>query len=265
MSNFIDKTLDEFNRVLKKALLFEEKKDSFLSAINERVKIVSLLVLLITISFLSKIESILLFYILSLLIGYFGKINLKELLKRTWSFIPLFTFIIAIPVIFINPINLSLGFSKQGFLNAIRFVLRVATSISYIQLLIMSTSWIKILSSLRALGVPSLIITIISMTYRYIFVLLKLAEDLYLAKKSKTINIKNLKKEQHFSANSIGIIAIKSHELSKEISQGMLSRGVSENFSFQFKSNITFVDILFLISIIIIMLTLLWITGEVRI
>lgn len=265
MSNFIDKTLNEFNRVLKEALLFEEKKDSFLSKINERIKIISLILILITISLLNKIESILLFYILSLVISYLSKLSLKNLLKRTWSFILLFTLVIAIPIIFINPINLSFGFSEKGLLNAIRFVLRVATSISYIQLLIMSTSWIKILASLRVLGVPSLIIAIVSMTYRYIFVLLKSAEDLYLAKKSRTINIKNIRREQNFSANSIGIIAIKSHELSKEISQGMLSRGISENFSFQFKSNMTLIDIIFLISIIIITLTLLCITGEVKI
>lgn len=265
MRNFIDKTLNEFNKILKEALLFEEKKDSFLSKIDERIKIISLVIILITISFLNKIESILLFYIFSLIIGYFGKLRLKDFLKRTWSFIPLFTLIIAIPVIFINPTNLSLGFSKQGLLNAIRFVMRVATSISYVQILIMSTSWIKVLSSLRTLGVPSLIISIISMTYRYIFVLLKLAEDLYLAKKSRTINIKDLKREQTFSANSIGIIAIKSHELSKEISQGMLSRGITEKFSFQFQSHLNFIDIIFLISTIIIALSILWFTGEIRI
>ncbi|MFN3699272.1 MAG: cobalt ECF transporter T component CbiQ, partial [Dictyoglomus sp.] len=220
MNNFIDKTLNNFNSILREALFFEEKTtDSFLFQINERIKIISLIFILIGISFLKKIESILFIYFLSIFIAYWGKINVKNFLKRTWVFIPIFTLILTIPLIFVNPSNFSLGFYKEGLENALRFVLRVATSISYTQLLIMSTSWLKILSSLKAFRVPSLFVTILMITYRYIFLLLKLAEDLYLAKKSRTINMKRLKIEYNFSASSIGIMAIKSHELSKEVSQ----------------------------------------------
>ncbi|MCS7202351.1 MAG: cobalt ECF transporter T component CbiQ [Dictyoglomus sp.] len=264
MGNFIDKTLDEFNKVLKSFLLFEEKKESFLCSINERIKIVILLFILIIISLLQRIELIIAFYLLSIIIGYLGKIGVRNLLRTTWIFIPIFTLIIALPTAFINPLNFSFGFTREGLLNALRFVLRVATSISYIRLLILSTSWIKILSGLRGIGIPSLIITIIAITYRYIFLLLKIGEDLYFAKKSRTIKI-NLKREHSFTANSIGIMAIKSHELSKEVYQGMLSRGITKDFSFSFESKISMRDIVILISVIFIILILFLIFEGIKI
>ncbi|MCX7845665.1 MAG: cobalt ECF transporter T component CbiQ [Dictyoglomaceae bacterium] len=263
MSNFIDKTLNDFNKVLKSTFL-EEKRDSLLYNVNEKIKIILLFFTLVIISFLNKIESILLFYSLSIFLGYLGKISLRKLLKRTWIFIPFFTFIIVLPSIFINPLDFTFGFTLDGAITALKFVLRVATSISYIQLLILSTPWIDLFSGLRGLGVPSLIITILVITYRYIFLLLKIAEELYLAKKSRTITF-NIKREQNFTANTIAIMIIKSHELAKEVSQGMLSRGINKDFSFHFGKKISFMDILILVSMLFTFLVILFIVEGVRI
>lgn len=256
MSNFIDKTLKDINKILKDALLFEEIKESFLSKINEKIKVVSLLFLLVFLSFFQKLNSIIVLYLFSIYLGYIGKIDIKVLLRRTWIFIPFFTLIIAIPSIFMIPGKLSLGFTREGLMSAIRFILRVATSISYIQIFILTTPWTKIFSGLRGMGIPSLIITILLITYRYILLLLKIAEDLHLAKKSRTINI-NWKREQSWIGNTIGILAVKTHELSKEVSQGMISRGITKELVFLNNSKISNKDILVLIFTIFILLIVL--------
>ncbi len=255
MSNFIDKTLKDINKILRETLLFEEIKESFLSKINEKIKVISLIFVLIFLSFFQKLSSIIILYLFSIYLGYIGKINIKVLLKRTWTFIPFFTLIIVIPSIFMIPGKLSLGFTMESLISAIRFVLRVATSISYIQIFILTTPWTKIFSGLKGIGISSLIITIFIMTYRYILLLLKIAEDLYLAKKSRTINI-NWKREQIWIGNTIGILAVKTHELSKEVSQGMLSRGITKDLIFPNNSRISSKDILVLIFIIFILFIL---------
>ncbi|MGB9856804.1 MAG: cobalt ECF transporter T component CbiQ [Dictyoglomaceae bacterium] len=260
MSNFIDKTLKDISKVLKDTLLFEEIKESFLSEIDERIKIISLLFILITISLLKNLENLFVFYLLSILFAFLGKINIKTFLKRTWFFIPIFTVIIAIPSIFLVPGKFSFGFTREGLENAIRLVLRVAVSISYVQILILTTSWVKIFSGLRGVGVPPIIVTILTMSYRYIFLLLDIAENLFLAKKSRTIELK-LKREQNWVGESIGIMAIKTHELSKEVFQGMISRGFSKDMGFHRKSKILFSDILFLIIILFFSILFLFLDG----
>lgn len=246
MSNFIDKTLKDISKVLKDTLLFEEVKESFFSEIDERIKIISLLFIVITISLLKRLETLFLLYLLSILFAFLSKINIKTFLKRVWFFIPIFTLVIAIPSIFLVPGKLQWGFTREGLESAIRLVLRVADSISYVQILILTTPWVRIFSGLRGVGVPSIIIAILSISYRYIFLLLDVAEKLFLAKKSRTIEY-NLRREQNWVGGSIGVMAIKSHELSKEVSQGMLSRGFSRDMVFCVNTKILFSDVLFLI------------------
>jgi|YelNatPaOPRAMG01_1025707.scaffolds.fasta_scaffold00584_28 cobalt/nickel transport system permease protein len=235
MANYIDKTLRDINRILRDSLIFEEKKNSFLSKLDERIKILSLFIILITISFINKLETLIFLYFLSILIGYKNKIKIRELLRRTWIFIPLFTLFIAIPSIFL-----------QNLYTALRLVLRTAVSISYVQILILTTSWTRIFLGLRGIKFPPFLISILSLTYRYIFLLLEIAENLFLAKKSRTIEFKR-KREQIFIGNSIGIMLIKTHNLSYEVYQGMISRGFSDESFFYRNIKINIYDILFLL------------------
>ena len=66
-------------------------------------------------------------------------------------------------------------------------VMRVATSVSLVVLLTVTTPWTKLLAALRALFVPRIFILIIGMAYRYIFLLLNSVTDMYTARKARTV------------------------------------------------------------------------------
>jgi len=54
-------------------------------------------------------------------------------------------------------------------------------------LLVLTTRWTSILAALRWFRVPSVFVTILGMTYRYIFLLLHTANSMFLARRSRSL------------------------------------------------------------------------------
>ena len=61
--------------------------------------------------------------------------------------------------------------------------MRVATSISLVVLLTLTTPWNRLLASLRSLRVPKMFVLVLGMAYRYLFHLLGSVTDMYTARK----------------------------------------------------------------------------------
>ncbi len=244
--------------------IFSEKYASakgFLQRIDPRVKLITILLLIITTSFISKTEIILGIYALTLVFAYLSKVELFFFIKRVWLFIPIFSGMVAFPAIFniftpgeplitLLQFNRTIHFwifeftelsiTRAGVLGALLFISRVATSVSLIVLLTLTTRWTDVMKSLRTLGVPQIFILVLSMTYQYIFLLIRVVQEMHLAKKSRTIRTnrtrEGIKKEQNWVASRIGTVLMKSYKVSDEIHSAMVSRG----FHGEIKSHETF-------------------------
>ena len=59
--------------------------------------------------------------------------------------------------------------------------------VSLAVLLVLSTPWADVLKSLQAVGVPQIFVLLLSMTYRYIFLLAHVASATFMAKQSRTV------------------------------------------------------------------------------
>jgi cobalt ECF transporter T component CbiQ len=118
------------------------------------------------------------------------------------------------------------GLTRQGLTAAALIVVRVATSISLVVLLTLTTPWPKLLAALRALFVPQLFVLVIGMAYRYIFVLLTSVEDLYVSRKARTISrTRDTRTGQRFVGATAGALFGKAHTLSEEVHHAMIARG----------------------------------------
>lgn len=250
--NFVEKTLVGIAEMMERSI-FSEKYASakgFLQSIDPRVKLITILLLLVTTSFIGKIEIILGIYALTLVFAYLSRVELFFFIERVWIFIPIFSGIIAFPAMFniVTPgetlvtllrFNSTIHFwvfqfteisiTKEGALGALLFISRVATSVSLIVLLTLTTRWADVMKSLRTLRVPQIFVLVLSMTYQYIFLLVRMAQEIHLAKKSRTIktNItrEGIKKERNWVASRIGTVLMKSYKMSDEIHSAMVSRG----------------------------------------
>jgi cobalt/nickel transport system permease protein len=102
----------------------------------------------------------------------------------------------------------------------------VAVSVSLVVLLTLTTSWTRLLASLRSLLVPRLFILVLGMTYRYVFHLLDAVDEMHVARKARTVSsTANNAVGRRFVAASAGALFGKSHALAEEVHQAMTARG----------------------------------------
>jgi cobalt/nickel transport system permease protein len=247
--NFIDKTLAGLTEALKQAVFAERyaRLPGLLQGLDPRGKIVTFAALLIFTAMTRQLRVMAAICLLTIILALMSRIPLLFFLQRVWLFIPLFTGAIALPAIFNfitpgrplatlmtfaapphwGPIHLpaNISITAQGLRGAEIFILRVGASVSLSILLILTTEWARLLRALAALRFPRLAILIFGMTYRYIFLFIKVAEEMFLARRSRTVGRTNVREQQNWLSNRLGFLLNRSTKLSNEVYLAMLSRG----------------------------------------
>lgn len=238
--SYVQKTLTGGSDLLRQVMFSEDTaaQPGLLQRLDPRVKLVVLLGLVVVGSFLHTIPALLVLYAATLVLAAISALPVGFFVKRVWLFVPIFTGIVLIPatlsVVAGGDVVLTLwhwhgqaeGFTRQGLLNAALVVSRVASSISLVVLLTLTTPWTKLLAALRTLGVPRMFILIIGMAYRYLFLLLGAVTDMYEARKARTVGVeKHDKAARRFVSATAGALIGRSMTLSEEVHQAMVSRG----------------------------------------
>jgi len=237
-NNFIERSIMGALYFLKESVFSDEYalKRGLLQAMDSRVKTASFLFLIIGMLFIKYIFILFCIYILCLVLVFLSKINIWFFLKRTWVFIPLFAFFIAIPALFsiVTPgealaifkiAGLELTITHQGLSGAALFVMRVITSVSFVVLLSITTRHFELLRTLRVFKIPQVFVMTLGMCYRYIFLFVEIVEHTYLAIKSRVGVKMHYKKGQHIVAWNIAYLWTRSYQLNEDVYKAMLSRG----------------------------------------
>lgn len=211
--------------------------DRFLQRLDPRAKVLSIVCFILLATFTKKIEVLSGISLLSMFVSAICGIPPSVFIRRAWILPAVFTVFIVIPSIFniITPGKplvtlfergeIVIDITEQGLWGAITLILRVIASLSLVTILTMTTRWSGLLASLKALRVPRIFILILEMSYRYIFYLLKIAEEMHIAKKSRTLSSSGMIKEWMWSASGIGMLFLRSYRLSVDVHNAMLSRG----------------------------------------
>jgi len=87
-----------------------------------------------------------------------------------------------------------------------------------------TTPFASLLQTMKRLGVPRLLVTILALMYRYLFVLIDEAERLNRARASRTFSASRTKK-WHMLASLIGQLFVRSTERAERIYAAMTARG----------------------------------------
>jgi len=232
-AKMLESTLRGIAGTLDRALFAEEisAKAGLFQSLDPRVKIISVLALLIAVSFSRSLWVIAGIYILTLILALASAIPANLFLKRVWLALPFFTGMIVLPALFITPgptlVHLPLGLviTRTGLVTASFLLLRVSASVSLTLLLILTTRWNTVLSGLTVLGIPDVFILILGMTYRYIYLLLRTANDMFLSRKSRVVGRLDAAEERRMLAAISGTLLGKSLNMSSEVYLAMQSRG----------------------------------------
>jgi len=285
--SFIQKTLDGIFAFLQETFDTENlsKRNGFLQRLDPRVKMISILALIVALSITRDVRILVAVYVLEILACAASLIGIGFFIKRVWLFIPIFTLVIAIPMIFnvflpgdplyqvaylgenarIGPFALpeSIYITSQGTNAAVVFTLRVAVSVSAVVLLFLSTPQQVLFKSLRSVGVPKLYVLTLEMAYRYIFLLMDLIREVYIAKRARTIKSRSLREEQKWVGGRIGYILIRSLGMSEKVHMAMVSRGFDGDVRIMQDFHIRTADYLFGISAVSISLLLILISQNI--
>lgn len=238
--SFVEKTLEGVSEVMRQAMFSEDvaRRQGLLQRIDPRAKVVVALALLLATGLVHHIPVLLGMYAVTLVLAGASGLAIGFFIKRVWLFIPIFTGIIVLPATFsfITPGEVLLplwswhghavGITEQGLETAGLLVMRVATSVSLVVLVTLTTPWAKLLAGLRALLVPRLFVLIIGMAYRYVFLLLDSVADMYTAREARAVgNARDTKRDRRVLAATAGALFGKAHALSEEVHMAMTSRG----------------------------------------
>ncbi|MBA3600000.1 MAG: cobalt ECF transporter T component CbiQ [Acidobacteria bacterium] len=232
--SFIERTLSTLIRKTERALFAEElaRKEGFLQKLDPRVKIIGLLALIVDATLARNFFTIIFIFAIAVLLAILSHVPLRTLAVRTWLSVLTFTGTIAFPVIFITPGDtlfrlplLGWTITAQGVTSALYLLLRVETTVTLSLLLVLCTLWTHVLKGLRVLGVPVVFVVILGMTYRYIFVMLETARNMFEARQSRLIGSLDAREGRRIAAASIGVLLTKSFYLNTEVFMAMQSRG----------------------------------------
>lgn len=229
---FLESTTIAFGRVLTRAMLSETttQKAGLLQALDPRVRVVGLFALVVAAALTHKLMVVATLFAGAVVLAILSRVSVLTLAKRVWLVVLGFTGVIAIPALFVTPGRPiaalgSFAITEQGLRTAVLLILRVETAVSFTTLLVLCTPWPHVLKALRALRLPQEAIAMLAMTYRYVFLLVETAGQMFESRRSRTVGVLPPAEQRRMAARTAGVLLSKSVALSNEVYLAMQSRG----------------------------------------
>ena len=230
---FLTSTLRGFSKALSNALMSEHvsAQPGVLQKFDPRVRVIGLCVLVLAAVICHHLLSIGSIFALALVLAVASRISVGSLAKRVWWIVLAFTGLIALPAVFITPgepllaLPWSLAITSQGLRSAVLLILRVETAATLTTVLVLTTPWTQILKSLRSMGLPGEVITMLAMTHRYVFLLMETANQMFESRQSRTVGTLSGQQQRALASRTAGVLLNKSMDLSYDVYLAMMSRG----------------------------------------
>jgi cobalt/nickel transport system permease protein len=269
--SFLDKTILNSARAVKSIYLQAENaaSEKFIQKINPHVKLISLIYLAIIISIVSNLKAQLLITFFIFLIYFLARLKIFQVYRKIFFIVFIFGFIVVLPAclnlitpgkIIFNLITLNkplhfwiydipqnIGITENGIQVVSLIFLRVLNSVSFALLVIFTTPFPSFIKSFRIFGVPDTFLMIITLAYKYIFILSRTTEETYFALKSRLSgNIKTTRIRKLISGR-IFFIFKRSVIIYESTYFAMVSRGYNGKVKLHSPLNFTFIDFVSLV------------------
>ena len=233
----IRKATGALARLLANMLSNEEiaSRSGLLQRIDARVKIICAAALIITATLLHSVVALAGLSVAGIALAAASRIPIRRL-WQAWVIGPLISAAILLPavlnivtpghpVLLVHASGPTISVTDAGLLVAGRMILRVATCVSLVLLVTATTRPNRLFKGLRALGVPVVFVMLLGMMERYIWVLARAAEEIHLAKLSRSICRGSIRDEQAWVAAGMGSLFRRTRKLGNEVYLAMISRG----------------------------------------
>ncbi len=236
--SFVEKTIRRFVRVTQEALFAEDlaRGNGLLQKLDARAKMAGLGSLVLAATLISKLQTLLLLLLVIGVLAVSSRIPFGVLARRVWLSVFAFTGLVALPAIFLTPGQILLHgpllpwtVTLQGLRTAAFLILRAECAASLIFLLTVTTPWSHILRSLRWFRAPAASVALLEISYRYVFVLLETAKDMFESRQTRLIGHMEPQDQRRFASSTAAVLFEKALALSGEVHCAMQARGFRGN------------------------------------
>jgi cobalt/nickel transport system permease protein len=273
--SFLDKTIMNSASAVKSIYLQAENatKEKYIQKINPHIKIIALIYIAVVISVVSDPVRQIFITAFIFLLYILARVNIFMVYRKIFIIAFIFGFIVVLPaslniitpgkiilnlITFAEPshlwiynIPLNIGFTENGFQVVLLVFLRVLNSVSFALLIVFTTPFPSFIKSFKIIGVPDTFLMIISLAYKYIFILSRTIEETYFALKSRLSgNIKNSNLRKLISGR-IFFIFRRSMIIYEYTYFAMVSRGYTGKVKLHSKHPFTFIDIVTLVIVVV--------------
>ncbi|MGB6007760.1 cobalt ECF transporter T component CbiQ [Castellaniella sp.] len=203
-----------------------------LQALDARIKLLTLTLIMLAALVAHRLLPIYALLGLTVLLAIASRVSVPRTLLRVWLGVCLFTGFIVLPALVLVPgeplWTLPVGHltvTRQGVSNALFVMGRALTASSCMSLLVLTTPWPLILKALRSFRVPAVAVMMLGMAYRYLFLLLQSAQELFVARRSRQLAPLDRRQARHSAIMTMAVLFDRSARLSNEVYLAMLARG----------------------------------------
>jgi len=225
---FVEHTVERLMRAVERSLFAEviARGPGLLQRLDPRAKVASLFLLTLAAASVRKLSALLILFVVAVALAVCSNVRMQLLAKRAWLPALAFSGVLALPSLFLIP-GPHVFYTVTGpGLTAAAFLLgRVLTATTLSLLLVLTTEWNRVLKALRFFHIPVSVVVMLGMTYRYLFLLLKTAHDMFESRRTRMVGTMEESERQRLASASVGILLEKSISLSQEIHLAMQARG----------------------------------------
>jgi cobalt/nickel transport system permease protein len=233
-SGFVERTVASLLKKMANAGEAEQigQARGFLQRLEPRVKVAGLLSLVVAAASIHRIPALLVLFGMGILLAIASRVPFRTLALRVWIPALSFSGLIAMPSIFTTTGTVvyrlpALGWpvTEQGLRSASLLIVRLETAVTFSVLLVLCTEWTRVLRALRFFRVPVTAVVILGMTYRYVFLFLRTALEMFESRQSRLIGTLAGPDRRRLASASVGVLLAKSFQISSEVHAAMRSRG----------------------------------------
>jgi cobalt ECF transporter T component CbiQ len=273
--SFVDRTILSSARTLKTIYVQAENagRNNLIQKIHPHIKFLSLIYLAVVISIVQNLNAQVLISAFIFLLYVFAGIRIFQVYKRILFIVFLFGFLVIIPaslniitpgeIIFellsfskashfwIYTIPHTIGITKNGLHVVSLVCLRLLNTVSFSMLIVYTTSFPAFIKSFKIIGVPDTFLMIISLSYKYIFILSRTIEEVYFAIKSKLFGSINSENIRTLVSGRVFYIFRRSMIIYENTYFAMVSRAYTGTIILHSAKRLRYMDFLILLIVII--------------
>lgn len=232
MSGRVAGSVEAVSDALRGVFVAEEVagRDGFLQRRDPRVVVLSLFGLALA-TMLSHTPAVLLALgALTAVLASRSAVSLRRLLARS-SVVPVLSALAVLPQAVLMPGDVLLGLpfiavTDAGVAYVVTFTLRVGVGVALLSLLVLTTPFSAVVAAMDDLGVPTPLVWVVAVTYRYLFLFFDELRRLVLARNSRTAG-GGVKEGWRDARNLAGTFLLRTLERGERVGRGMRARGGS--------------------------------------